>query len=856
MDNLRSAIEILFCKVNPEKIIQEILDINASDLSEKISGNTFIDLGETLDNSRTKDELKCIFDIVDKNWSHSSDEHIDHGPVRKNVFYVLLSFAEKVLLEQEEKPICEFEQLLRWRDLSYKLGEDIFTTAYLAHKDLASKRERHYFSWTPTLSTNNNLLKVVLDKGVTDLHFHLFGSSLNFELSWLSLMNHITDRKEDFQQIKNSKMPDANPWFGEQQLPLYMLCIKAAAIRQLLFKTVIKESSKSHNNASEQPPYLSILRCKSEEELLSYTPDLQKESNILAHLYGKKYGNDYVDYAIKKTFSNKNYDPSSYCNSILYGERWWMYKMFHIIYSEDKSRAQFKALFYAYLIIKNRLRKELVQLNGHPGFQNFQEYQNRKDLFIRKGSVYSKLLVNLAINNALAGQHIKYLEARITPKETLEENMRFIEELDKAVASNQFSSSDSKQNENQYFYIFHFIKRKMGIDFDYSEPTALINPRHHALRLHIKEQTMAINLMRRHSSDRKKRLIGIDAASSEIGFRPEIFAHAFRYLKTYSHEPRDLFLGDSSFLHLGYTYHVGEDFLDIVDGLRAIDETVRFLHFGRGDRLGHCLVLGIDPYEYYNRKKCQVIISKQDLLDNIAWLIKQIKTYNISTSQSLILELQNRYSTLIHEIYNNQLSYSEISYNDKKERIKEIRKIEAYSIQPEIYYQSWLLRGDNPSLYFENNKLDKYNPVTYWDRCGLNDNDECKAARKNHIAHSLYKAYHFSAQVKQQGAISEEYKINRDYIELIKNLQFAMRKNLAKKHIAIEANPTSNKLIGAYKLYADHPLKRFFNLGLSYDYAEISESPQLSVSLNTDDLGLFATNIENEYALMAIAMEK
>ena len=36
----------------------------------------------------------------------------------------------------------------------------------------------------------------------------------------------------------------------------------------------------------------------------------------------------------------------------------------------------------------------------------------------------------------------------------------------------------------------------------------------------------------------------------------------------------------------------------------------------------------------------------------------------------------------------------------------------------------------------------------------------------------------------------------------------------------------------------------------------IKNCPQLSVSINTDDQGVFSTSLENEYALMAIALEK
>lgn len=37
---------------------------------------------------------------------------------------------------------------------------------------------------------------------------------------------------------------------------------------------------------------------------------------------------------------------------------------------------------------------------------------------------------------------------------------------------------------------------------------------------------------------------------------------------------------------------------------------------------------------------------------------------------------------------------------------------------------------------------------------------------------------------------------------------------------------------------------------------EIQEVPQIQVSINTDDQGVFATYIENEYAYLALALEK
>jgi len=48
----------------------------------------------------------------------------------------------------------------------------------------------------------------------------------------------------------------------------------------------------------------------------------------------------------------------------------------------------------------------------------------------------------------------------------------------------------------------------------------------------------------------------------------------------------------------------------------------------------------------------------------------------------------------------------------------------------------------------------------------------------------------------------------------------------------------------------------FYNLGLETDPEKIKACPQLFVSINTDDQGVFSTYLENEYALMALALEK
>ena len=92
--------------------------------------------------------------------------------------------------------------------------------------------------------------------------------------------------------------------------------------------------------------------------------------------------------------------------------------------------------------------------------------------------MYEKLIVSCAISNTFKNQRINYLEARVSPKNRVEDNIRFIEDCDKYALSSQFTSSspyydrlycdfyNDATREYKYYYIFHFIKKpKYEIDY-------------------------------------------------------------------------------------------------------------------------------------------------------------------------------------------------------------------------------------------------------------------------------------------------------------------------------------------------------------------------------------------------------
>ena len=331
------------------------------------------------------------------------------------------------------------------------------------------------------------------------------------------------------------------------------------------------------------------------------------------------------------------------------------------------------------------------------------------------------------------------------------------------------------------------------------------------------------------------RVCGIDACSMEIGCRPETFATEFRFLKNVFGKNDD-FLGNTvKDKRLWLTYHAGEDFLDIADGLRAIDETLLFLELERGDRLGHAIALGVDPEVHYSLKRKLLSIPKQDLLDNYVWLLFRSLEMGVSIASDLRSLLQYEAQQLLYYIY-----------PDEGQEVITLRD----------YYESWKLRGDYPGLYktgqfcdIDDTWCDQYE---YKKKCSLRDLEIIRKQKK--ITHLCYR-YHFGYDEKVRGQEIQLAPVTNEYIELILNMQKSLQKKVQEKGIGIECNPTSNVLIGTFKRYERHPMLCFNNYSLKNE--DNTNSPiQMSVSINTDDQGVFDTSLENEFALMACALEE
>ncbi|MCM1991174.1 hypothetical protein [Oceanirhabdus seepicola] len=879
MDITRGCIDIIFRKQSPEKILNSFFGNknNYEHLHDKVNKDIFIT--NALEEFRHYSEDEVV-NIYDKLFVSMKDmREISRGMAEEkkfsSVFNLLIQFTDDVLVERDKEPFCKFEHMLRWRMLSHKLEQDIFTTSYLAYRDVLSNRKRKYFSWEPVIRSDNNRLHEMLQKGLAENHFHLKGSAPYFNLTWISLMNRVIGRENEFKKsgIGEKKLiPDVMMDDRDEFIKTNLWVKRAAIIRAFLFSELmdieffdVNESEvDNENNKTKISKMKELKRYLTGLNLELDNQEIQEKLNILKMVYGYKFKNDSdgtespIDYCITKNLVSSNRNS----NLFLVGERYFLYLMFKKIYERDKKILKYADLFYVYLIIKAKFRGELIQINDRVGFKNFADYQGRKTNFLKKDPLLNNAIYNMAIRSTMKDQNVKSLEARICPDDTAEDTAKLINDIDRIIDNeekvwkNDKSSdkdlerlieltNDKDVDENKdYFYVIHFPKRRDKTKYDeidsIDKKTILsMKARDSEVREYSKEQAFNIVALREKINPAVKRILGIDACANEIGCRPEVFAHSFRYLSNHTNSIEESIIVDNEIPQLRITYHAGEDFLDLVDGIRAIEEAIMFLNLKSGDRIGHALALGVNVEDWYKNKMYRLMLPKQDYLDNIVWILAKMREFNIHDNESLKYNLEDEFNRLYHEVY--------LSGKKDDRHFK-------YVNNHMTYYDAWKLRGDDPYLYIDN-KYNKEVEILYWDRCKINNLVD-DSIRENSSCSYIYSNYHFNPEVKKKGAEQYEFSVSKAYIKVVVEIQMKMQKILGTKGIGIETNPSSNYLIGNFKRYDKHPIVNFFNLGLTADRDEIEKCPQLFVSINTDDQGVFGTYLENEYALMAIALEK
>jgi hypothetical protein len=792
----RNNLDIFFHHVPPGYLLNSLIDdemLKKSKISHsRMDEGYYFRLAAQVFPRHTEDEHRVFFHCA-----QDSMRSVNECCNKPSVFNMLYRYANDILLSDNQVPICRYEKILNWRDMSLRLGQDLFTCFFFAYRDAIFRTNMEIFSWPAVINTDNERLHKILHKGLAENHFHLLGSSRMFEINWMALMNHeseINRAATEFKQSLNNDVLERTAY--QEELTWRNRLKQAAIIRSRLFGELMGGADVTNDVLLDLG-----------DTLFSY---VGTQGLRLAYGYQQPDNGFVLDYALTKFMHDKNYNH----NRALVGERFFLYQCFKQ-FCEDKFSELHCDLLYLYLLIKSKFRGEMVQRNQRIGFKNFSDYQNRKSSATKHISSYVKEQVRLTVEEVVAENTMLSFETRITPRNTVSGMRNLVSDINKACGKM-----------DAFFYVLHFPKVA-----DKKRPDPFITKcRNHSAHQNTMRRAKAVAGLLNKYPVLRKIIRGVDGCSNEIGCRPEVMAHEFRFLSNFIPTSPILLFNNPEPLVIKKTYHVGEDFMDLIDGLRAIDEAILFLVLKRGDRLGHALALGIDSEEYYGIKNGRIALKKQDLMDNICWLLCRSTSLGISVPPKLRESLQRIYHEIARYVYEGYREADNMA----------------------IYYDAWHLRGDNPHLYrsCEYRKADNF--INDYERWSANEN--CLFRYKE--SELLYYAYHFDFLVRQKGNEPKDFFVTKELIHLIEQMQYAMQRFVEKCGISIETNPTSNFLIAPISRFDRHPILRLYNNGLEWDVDDLRQSPQISVSINTDDQGVFDTNLENEYAVIANALER
>lgn len=691
-------------------------------------------------------------------------------------------FAGEVLTKDQEDYACvEFQRLLRWRDVVKHTGEDMFTLSFLAKNDTGERKD---FSWPNVIGHNRAELNTVLNEGLADIHSHFGGSIDSFMFNWICLMNDVGGLCDKFSAMERSFNPIKTLWKDYQFRNLANWCRVAAAIRVYLYKVLFEGQAYRPDEAKN---FLRAINGNGSEELTRLMGDI----DTLRSEAKQTCDGVTLDYAIRNELVTDENERSPYCFYV--GERHLEYAFFREYFSEQsKMRGLWVELFYLYELIKSHLRKEFVCANEKAGLDNFIGFSARAPLFtkriepicnisamqtsIRPG--FNDYVETRVTSNALGltkGEYWKGVYSRepFIEKDEMRKRLTFVIQLTKGV-----QSENEKQTDGRY------RKKREAVHDEYVKVANHIGGGQSAYEI-----------------------VGLDVGGVELYYRPEVFAHTLRAAKKEG---------------LRTTYHVGEEFYDIVDGMRAVWEIIQFTESYPVDRLGHCMALGMNPEHYY-KDGCNLSMPRQVMLDNIVWLCCFAKEQGIRIKRSLYSSLKSMAEDL-YEITGYGRYFEKLDMND--------------------YYESMLLRSDED---YPSDGLDT------WSQTEVLNSERAVKARENENAGNLNWAYRHDEKVIELGEEMEDREIDRLYSELVGKVQQKMIEMIRANEICIEACPSSNMQICKLESYKRHPVIRYYiDRGKCWLWGFIKR-PELNLAICTDDKGTFGTSLVNEFSLLAAA---
>lgn len=355
----------------------------------------------------------------------------------------------------------------------------------------------------------------------------------------------------------------------------------------------------------------------------------------------------------------------------------------------------------------------------------------------------------------------------------------------------------------------HFIKQSNAKERD-----AFFNATHlraacreAALRAETDQRARALVALIQMTSGLESLIRGIDAASNERHAGPEVFAPTYRRMRRAG--------------IVRFTYHAGEDFAHLASGLRAMTEAVLFLDLSAGCRLGHGTAAGLNPKRWWRTTGGTVVMATEDRLDDLV------------VARELLLQAR--------------LAFEQLPLIDAEIHRLSMRIWDDPRLTPDLLASAWKLRSLDP-LVRANDHVD------------VDPHRQAEAllhlsairTEPSVYAHFL-RRHGINASAAELRRAREEVVVSMDSDVLrprdLRLLQHVVLKLLHDRRVAIETLPSSNVRISIHENYEHHHAGYWLGAG-----KKMVPTP-VRVVVGSDDPGIFATGLRNEYAHLQNSLE-
>ncbi len=475
---------------------------------------------------------------------------------------------------------------------------------------------------------------------------------------------------------------------------------------------------------------------------------------------------------------------------------------------------------HLYLLLQNQHWQLMVQRDDLFGFDQFQKF-TFTDLRSPAERDYTARFWQMH-GHRHSPSLVASFEGRFAPKDSCEKNLALISDILRGywayltdVHAEQLATDSSMTlhdllnrldkfnfaatpRKMELALVVHFIKsawkhKKDDLSF-----------RHAALRADLRLKLSALCQIFTLEPRLLRWVCGIDGASNELHAPPEVFAPIFRVAR---------FAG---MRHA--TYHVGEDFVHLVGGIRQVSDTLTLLQLQPGDRIGHGTALGLAPRLWLQSMPHTIALKRGE------WLIDMVCAWDYlrknATQQTAALKAASEAVRLAGEIFQVTCSVEQL-------------------------HAMLALRGLWPQIVLEALAVDA------WDWRFQSFHDGWREEAKL-VAQAMQRARSSVELLKRWWQESKVLACSEEFIDVearffdesqLLAMQQAVQQQVVAQDVIIETLPTSNVRISQYQHVRQHHSLRWMGI----EGRKVAGDAPLLVSLGSDDPGIFATDMRSEF---------